>query len=390
MLHHHAALNFSFDYSIESESANNEIIEHYYRGKFISNALKDNVSKNLTEHNRSGGSINGGFNYIQKFRSDSNAALLWSVGLHSRYYLDLSFPQDAFEIYFRGNKQFRGKQAELDDIYLRSISYQQFYFGIHKDYYRSSTQSGWSAALALNKGQKLFSLEIPKASVITADDGYYLDVDLSIKIRQNDSASSALSAFNGFGFSGFLQYYHRNKQGHEFRMAANNLGFINWNNKSSYVPADSTFRFEGIDISQLFDFTDTVKATINNDSSFVQGFLTRREKQSFTHLLPFETGISYRHVFNDRIYLESGIRQRWFTKAIPLIYSEVAYQFNEQHKARTKLSYGNYSGLRLGLAYSFNYRNSWSFSIESDYLSSLLVYSSGRSQGAFVSLSKYF
>ena len=380
------------DYYFSSGSITNKFASEYYRADFISNRLKDAVSANLFHRNRFGAEFNAGISVGQKldtlFGSTSGISF---IKLNNRAHIDGKFENDLFEIYFRGNKNYAGKKAELGPFQLRSYTYQQLSYGIEKQHEKNNKKIIWSAALSFNIGQKYTGYDSPGASLYTATDGSFLDLDINLKIRSNDSSQSKLGSFNGFGFSGAGMLIIKDASQNAWAFSADNIGYIQWTKESSLVPVDTSFRFEGIDVSDLFDFSDTIKKEITTDSAYVQSFLTNRQKKSFSHMVPFHIKASYSAQLKPgKLILQIGAEQILFSQARLRGFTELKYNFKRRHQLAVNLSYGGYTFWNLGLGYRGQLGKSWVFSAGSDYISSILNNGKGLSQGAFVSLEKYF
>ena len=380
------------DYYFASGSITNRLASEYYRAGYISNDMKDDVSKNLFHRNVFGAEFNSNITAAQRldtlFGSFSGVSF---IRISNKAHIHTKFENDLFEIYFRGNKNYAGKKAELGPFQLKSYTYQQLTYGIERSSEKSNNRLIWSTALSLNIGQKYSAYESKGASLYTAPDGSFLDVNLDLRLRSNDSSQSNIGSFNGFGFSGDGMLIIRDAKQNAWSFSASNLGYIKWTKESAEVPIDSSFRFEGIDVTDLFDFSDTIKKEITTDSAYVQAFLTDRRKKSFSDMLPFHLKASYSAQLKPgKLILQIGAEQIFFAEARLRGFSELKYNFKRRHQLALNLSYGGYTFWNVGLGYSGQLGKSWVFTTGTDYLSSILNNGKGLSQGAFVSLEKYF
>lgn len=382
----------SSDYFFASDAITNRFAGEYFNKGFLSNDMKDAVSKNLFRRNYFGAEFNASITVGQKL--DTMFGLLKGnsfIRLSNCAHIDGQFEEDLFEIFFRGNKNYAGKKAELGPFNLKSYTYQQFTYGIERQFETKNKNVVWSAAVSLNIGQKYNSYHSENASLYTAPDGTFLDIDLDLKLRSSDSAQNKLGTFNGYGFSGSGMLIIKDENQNTWSFSADNLGYIRWTKESSELQVDSTFRFEGIDVSDLFDFSDSIKKVITTDSAYVQAFLTNRQKKSFNDMLPFHLRASYSgQLVPGKLILQIGAEQILFAGARLKGFSALKYNFKRKHQLALNLSYGAYTLWNIGLAYSGQIGKSWVFSTGSDYLSDMLNNGRGLSQGAFVSLQKYF
>ncbi len=387
-----AVYSVNADYFFASDAITNQFAQTYYQKGFISNSLKDNVSENLFGRNRFGGAFNAGITVAQKldtlFGSSGGSSF---INLSHKAHLHSKFRDDLFEIFFRGNKQYRDKTAELGPFEFSSYTYQQLTYGIEKQKLSGNKMLIWNAGLSLNIGQMINDFHSEKASLYTSADGAFLDINMDLRIRQNDSSQNDIGSFNGFGFSGSGSLIIKDEKQNFWSFSAQNLGFIQWTRESAEIPVDSSFRFEGIEVDDLFDFGDTISGKITNDSAYVQEFLRKREKKSFTTMLPFRLKASYSGQLSPgKVILQIGAETYLYNGSGLRGFSNLRYNFKGRHQIVLHLSYGGYTFWNAGLAYHLQAGKSWIIDIGSDQLSSMINKENGLSQGAFVSLSKYF
>ncbi|TAH41600.1 MAG: hypothetical protein EYC69_08165 [Bacteroidetes bacterium] len=380
------------DYSFASGTVTNQFANEYFRSGFITNEMKDEVSKNLFHRNTLGAEFNASITIAQKldtlFGSFSGISF---IRISNKAHIHAKFENDLFEMYFRGNKNYAGKKAELGPFKLKSYTYQQLTYGIERSSERKNKHIIWSTAVSLNIGQKYSGYDSQSSSLYTAPDGSFLDVNLDLRLRSSDSSQSKPGSFNGYGFSIDGMVIIRDEKQNAWSISASNLGYIQWTKESAEVPIDSSFRFEGIDVTDIFDFSDTIRKEITTDSAYVQSFLTDRRKKAFSDMVPFHLKASYSAQLNPgKLILDIGAEQIFFAEARLRGFTELKYNFKRRHQLALNLSYGAYTFWNLGLGYKGQAGKSWVFCLGTDYLSSMLNNGKGLSQGAFVSLEKYF
>jgi len=380
------------DYSFSSDAITNRLAKEYYRKGFISNSMKDDVSNNIFSSNKFAGEFNSSITIGQNL--DTIFGLLKGssfIRLSNRSFIHSNFNKDLFELYFRGNKNYADKKAELGPFLLKSYTYQQFSYGIERHFQKNDKSYFWTAAFSVNIGQKYTSYDSPSASLYTAPDGTFLDVDLDLMIRTSDSAQSSLGAFNGYGFSGSGMFIIKDEDQNAWTFSADNLGYIRWTKESAQIPVDSSFRFEGIDATDIFDFSNTIRKEITTDSAYIQSFITDRRKKAFNDMLPLHLSASYSAQLQPgKLVLVIGAEHILFSSARLRGYSELKYNFKRKHQLALNLSYGGYTFWNVGVAYNAQLGKSWVFRTGTDYLSAMINSKKGLAQGAFVSLEKYF
>ncbi len=391
------AVTFQSEYFFGSNALTIDLASTYFNNGFINDGMKDVVSGKLKTSNNFG----AGFNYELNYRRSPDSLFgtkfsYYQVGFRDVYHLDARFNRDVFELYFRGNKKYAGQTADIGDFEFKQLFYQQLYFTFghqvmnNGDYISfDKDRFEYSVGLSFNKGHKLLTIEAIDASLFTQQDGEYLDLDADLEIHTNDSAKNDKIAFNGIGGSIDLYFKWTDKKCRQLEFTAKNLGLIAWNNQSSYVAADTSFRFEGVDISDLFDFTDSVTNTISLDSSLVEPYLTNRTKKSHNTLLPALIKLKYSlPVKKIKTIMSTEVGYLLYANCKPYIRQTFQYRINSVHSVGLSLSYGGYSNFNVGLNYELRLKN-WNFQLKSDAITGYFM-KDATSQGAFVSLSKYF
>src|SRR5205085_255735 len=125
----------------------------------------------------------------------------YSVSVSGNYHVNSKFKKDAFEILFRGNKNYAGKMAHLGDFEYNLQYYQQLNFTFGHNYKWENNIFEYSVGLSLNKGQHLYSIKAPTATIFTEEHGEYIDLDADLEIHHSDSSSNHLNSWNGTGGS---------------------------------------------------------------------------------------------------------------------------------------------------------------------------------------------
>ncbi|MBL0104031.1 MAG: hypothetical protein IPP51_09940 [Bacteroidetes bacterium] len=386
------AVNFigiNTEYFFGSNALTNELGSTYFRNSFITDDMKDQVSPKLKDKNYFGAGFSAGVQYKHKPDSMFGLRHVWyEVNFSNNYHFSSDFSKDVFEVYFRGNKNYAKKTADLSDFLFRQLNYQQATFTFGHWFRHETNIIEWWGGFGINKGQKYLLIEAPRATVFTSEFGDYIDLDANLHIHRSDSVKNNITDVNGLGGTMQFGFKWTDSKKRLLRVQASNIGFISWNSKSSFVTADTAFRFEGVDISELFNFADTVESSINLDSSLVQPYLKNRTYLAETTWLPATIQVSYSIPVKKKWTMETGLSQTFNAESKLLIYQLHTYTITSNHTAALKLRYGGYSGFHIGLSYQYS-RQGWRLRIGSDYVDALFL-KNGRAQGAFVSLGKYF
>jgi hypothetical protein len=195
-------------------------------------------------------------------------------------------------------------------------------------------------------------------------------------------------SFNGVGASAdiFFETPYKSKFGKQSILIvnANNIGFIHWRNNSVQYSSDSSFRFSGYSVDNIFDLKDSTLNKINSDSILFS--LTNARRENFNVNIPTNLVIINKIVWSNQFVTNFGFRHIFNANYKP-------YVFIEPELTKGKITmclhvgYGGY--VRAGFGTSIAYQSSgWFFKIGSNHLQGLLLpkYTSG--QGVFLSLAK--
>ncbi len=377
------------DYLFGSNAITNKFVSDYFLGKFLTTKTKDEVSSKLEAVNRMGAEYNFTIGLTQSCDSLfglNHSFLTFSFSDH--YHVDARFKKDVFELYFRGNKRYEDKTADLSNFNLNLLHYQQFAINIGHRFLINERGYGWSAGLRLSKGQTFLNLSSTDARLYTARYGDYLDLTAALTLRRSDSTKTKLEAWNGTGVSTDLSFFWTDENKNNWQFAIENLGFMSWNGRSSYVHADTSFRFTGVDVSSLFDFADSVHTKINLDSSLVELYLKDRIKKAYTVALPGKISIRFKGKITNNIDLTVAADQFLVSNYLPAVMISPGFKM-QKHTLNLIAHYGGYSKLYAGIGYSFEIKG-WFLNIQSPYLSGIFTPGKSCAQGTSLSLSKSF
>lgn len=383
-------LDVRSNYFFASDAITNEFASDYYLGKFLADGLKDGVSKNLTDQNLFAGEIN--WDVSLTFHPDTNNRKVETyIAYRNRGHVDSRFSKDFFQLFFHGNEMFAGKTADLGDFSFQQFSYRQIVFGISNQFdIPGKGKIFIGADIAINQGMKFLKVKGRSSTLYTDPGGEYIDADLHATIFTDDSAAQHPSKLDGTGYSGdFYLEYETEKSLLAF--SVENFGSIHWNKWSTQVSLDSTFHFDGIDVRDLFDIGDSIKVQTSLDSTFYQNFAKSRTEQRITTQLPMKISGSYSLMFPEcKLTATLGIDVLLNTYSTMRYFAAVNYKINRSNQVGLTMATGGYTGLHGGL--SFLHLFPWHLKLEigSNYLYPMMSFKTGKSQGAYLSLSKSF
>ncbi|CAN5681476.1 hypothetical protein BH11BAC1_BH11BAC1_23310 [soil metagenome] len=383
-------INLRGNYFFASDAITNEFASAYYRGRFLTDDLKNSVTNNLDAQNSLAGEIN--WDVALTFHPDTNNRKVEAyLAYRNRAHVDSRFSKDFFQLFFHGNKMYAGKTADLVDFFFQQYSYRQIAFGISNQFDISEkSKLTVGADIAINQGIKFLKVNGKAATLYTDPDGEFIDADLHATIFTDDSAGQHPSKLDGTGYSGdFYLEYETEKSLLAF--SVENFGSIHWNKWSTVVSLDSTFHFDGIDIRDLFEIGDSIKVKTSLDSTFYQNFARNRSEQRITTQLPMKISGSYTLLIPEcRLNVTIGIEVLLNTYSTMRYFGGLNYKINRSNEIGFVIATGGYTTFHCGPNFIHSFPWHLKLQIGSNYLYPMLSYKTGKSQGAYLSLSKSF
>ncbi len=381
------------DYNAGSNGITNAFVNKFYRKSYISEDLKNTVFSRLDEINHVGGDFNAGLTYTH-FNPDSNG--LWGlkntgyfVGLKSRQHIDGRFTDDLFKIFFNGNEAFKGKKADLSDFDFTSLAYQQFEFGIIKDFDCKENKCVFGAGLSILNGQNHTSVTAGNSSLFTEENGEYIDFTTNLTVQQSDTSNKQFGATNGIGLSTDLFFSYSTPAGSTLKLEVSDLGFIRWNDQSKTVKLDTSYHFEGISVSNIFNFDDPAYASVPSDSSYIASFLRNTKKGSYNTFLPAMIALNFSRQYDHFTFL-TGLKYRLNANYLPHLSLGAAYNFDPKFYISLTTGFGGYTKLNLGLELAKGFANGFTVLAGSQFVYGYIVPAQGTAQGAYISLRQNF
>lgn len=371
------------DAFLNSPSLNNHFFHEFNKSGHISEDIKNEVSGSLDTKNRLGADINYGLFYHQKL----NSSWQYSISISDRAHANAIFPGDLFDLSFYGNKKFEGDTAILDNTNINYLRYQQIQAGIIKS---SEKGNRYGLAASFLKGEENYYLKLDRARLFTEKNGESIEADFSAEINLTDTADKGIDAFHGWGISSdlFAEFPLKLKEYRSFfRAEVNDLGFIQWNNKSLSYKTDTSIHFEGAYISDIFQLNDSVLNAISPDT-LSEDLRSSGITNNYSSYLPALMKLSWM-LEADKFLFSFGVAHRLNANYSPFCYLKTTCKFSPYFSAGSKISYGGYGKICFGAEISFLFKN-FIFQAGSNTLEGLIFskYSGGNS--GFIALRKEF
>jgi hypothetical protein len=384
-------ISLSGEYYFGSTAITDKFFNYYYLGKFIDTKLKNDVSKRLDDNNNLlGAGFNASLMYTYKIKEDSSSKTFYFAGIGSRNFAEANFSHDLFELYFRGNRGFEGETARFNNFHFRLFQYQKLTWGklVVNNGDSSKVSFGYSGSLLV--AQRFNDINM-SGNIYTAPHGEYLDVDANGNLHATDSSHTSFGSLNGYGASIDFYFHYPVSNSLTLNLFVNDLGFINWNNKTSVIGVDTLYHFEGVEVNDLFNFSDTLFGSHSlTDSAQALGFLTNHVKQNYSTILPVKASLELAYAYNEKIsfsLIDEIMTGDFFRNAVTL---RTGWKPSAKAILSLQASYGGYGNFSAGIIASFLIKREYALTIGSYSLTGLLFPAYFTSQSAFVSLKKYF
>jgi hypothetical protein len=382
------ALKLDAEAYYNSSGISNRFVGAILKGEYIDSTLKNDISRDLKESNYIGSEFTTTatyYNFHENVFGKPNMGFY--VGVANKQYVNARFNKDAFDLVFYGNKMFEGDTANLAISSVNQLNFQELNFGL----FNKRTFS--SVGISLIKGERFTRLNLDKGDLFTADSGFFLTLDLDGNYEASDTANIGLEAFNGWGMATNLVFNIPignaiNDLG-MFSFRLDNFGFIAWNKNSVSYTKDSSYHYDGFEITSLNDFSGTAFGPDNSIEDTLQVSLSTGP---VVHMLPMTISIARIPDFRSKEKVQGifGVRYRTLSNYKPLFFLGVNFRANDVFKLSTTFSYGGYGGAKLGLRSEFNLKNSAYFSIASNNALGFFLKNSGYGMGLNASLIKVF
>lgn len=380
-------ISLNAEYELGSNGIYNGLINKFLYGGYIDKATKDLSDKSMNQNNVAGANIN--YSLSTFFGRSPKYSFL--IGAKDQLIFNSSFTKDFYELAMYGNKPYLGETKSLAGSSINYLHFQELKLGLIWHKVDSTAKIG--ASISLLKGQQLFHIRArPGSSLYTNNDGTELIFNSNFNMALSDTNYRKNPfAFTGIGASAdiFFETPYKTKKGIPcvLTVNANNIGFIHWTDNSVQYSSDSSLKFNGYHINNLFDLKDSTLSTINRDTIIHK--LTNSRKEPFNVNIPTNLIIINKIKFTNKFTLGIGFRYLFNSNFKPYFFTDAEFAFTSKLTGAIHVGYGGYGKLNLGLAFSYNTKN-WYFKLGSNSLQGYISPSNTYGQGAFLSLAKKF
>jgi len=380
------SINLHAEYELNSTAIQNDLIDKFIYGGNIDSATKAHSQKRLKAVNRIGGNYFAG---ATVFFALKNSKYHFVAGLKQVQLVNASFSADVFNLGFYGNKMFEGKTANISNTNINDFKYQEIKLGLIWDNIDTTVKLGFS--LSYLKGQSLLQVNTGAASIYTAPDASEIDFNMhgsSLIMSDTAKGKKGFTNFNGNGMSAefFASMPYTSALGEsKFFVSLNNLGFIKWNKNTVNYYADTTYKFKGVVVNNLFQLNDASVKNLAKDSLVKS--LTKNGKQVVSTNLPMSLFILHTIKFSKLFALNTGFRHFFNGNYKPYLYGEGQFCITKHFIATVHVGYGGYGRLSGGLNLEYKFKTVF-IRLGSNAIQGYVLPKQSLGQGLFFSLSK--
>ena len=360
--HHEIGLNGLGDYG--ATSIRNGVTNRFVLGGMITNEIKD---ASLSRHggvNRFG--LNAGGNvYYRNGQTHifKKKNLGYEIAAGTNYFGGVLYARDMFGLAMYGNQNYIGDTMLMSGMNINFTAMQKIGFGLFDPASKSS------ARLNLYNISSRLSGSFRDLEIIQSEDGYEMEVVMDGEFEMAQSSN-----FNqGFGVGVDLDFRIPigwiNEHEAQIQFKAENIGFGYMYEAQKRYSFDTTISFQG------FSFDDLIgENSIFGDSINILDTLgIRSEDVKSGFVLPGYIQVGKMIDQNADYNLQSFFGIRIYPTLIfsPFAYAGIDYRFSQHIHAGASVSYGGFSGLRVGAYGQFNWEQI-GFGIGSDNFSGFM------------------
>jgi len=380
------SISLHVDFDAGSNAIKNDMVNSLIWGGHISTEMKDDSQKKLKNTNNFGINLNYGTTAFIK--GNSKFDLL--IGFKNQEVLNASFNSDFYRLMFYGNKGFAGNTANLSNLSVNALRFQEVKFGAIIHHVDSIAKIGVSVSFL--KGEQLFYIKTGRdASLYTSADASMIQLNSNFNLAVSDTSNKNLLSFNGVGANAdiFFETPYKSKLGKKSVLIvnANNLGFIHWRKNSVQYSSDSLITFQGYKIDNILDLKDSTLNRINQDT-ILQNLVNGR-KENFNVNIPTNLVLINKIYFGKMNFaLNTGFRYIFNANYTPYFFVEPEYKYKRM-LFTLHTGYGGYARLNIGACMMYNGKHLF-FKLGSNSIQGYIAPKITHGQGVYFSIAKKF
>jgi hypothetical protein len=364
-----AANNHVVGFDVQQDFATNALtsgfVLNFFKGKFISEDDKNKCISNFENHEiLAGEQFKIGFNYLTRLGKSSNYLF---IEAGEKIFYESRMHEDIFTLIFKGNKVFENKNAILTPFQIRSFDYLFIKAGFHK----YSEKYTLKLNLGYTGGQRLLDLKTTQGSLFTAAEGRYFDLMLDLHSKDVNPGSKSLFNISGHGLISDLSFIYRINKNIEIGASIEGLGYINWNKNLTDRSVDTSYHFEGAEISNILD---SFSIAIKNVEELKSSFIVERKENEYKTNLPFIATIQYsQFIIPERFQIQ--LKYGWINSDLSktLFISSLNYYLSPTALIGLNINAGGYGKFNIGGQIAACFSGKSSFHLYFNSISNLIL-----------------
>ncbi len=389
---YNSIVGFNADIYTGSNSLKNTFVNSFLTNSFITDELKQ--ANNLHDKNYFG--FKNQLNIYYSTLKDTlwNIANMgYKISVNSYSFQNMQFSRDFYNIAMFGNKMYEGKTANISGLDINYLTFQSVEFGLFKRF-KEPTNGYHTLYLGLSfiKGQDYKYMYLNNANMFTANDGEFIDLEIKGSYFGSDSVASNFATVAGLGASlNFYWAYEDVKHNARFEISFTELGLVSWYDNPLNYNADTTIRFEGVEVNNVLNSTNTTYNNISKDS-VINTVFSQKDNTTFNKALPKQFNISYTKIMLDRKYeLKLGVGYIFnANQFMPALYANNKFVLDPNFNISLLIAYGGYSNFNLGLGTNFRIKKRFVGYVGTTNILGFILPEKTYSQALFVSLAYLF
>jgi hypothetical protein len=166
------------------------------------------------------------------------------------------------------------------------------------------------------------------------------------------------------------------------------LGLIRWNKLGTYQ-GNSSYRYDGIDVSNVLNFSDTTFLQTRADSIAKNIGISKQNKGN-TFFIPATFNISYIYDYSQKLDVAVGVRYIANAGYLPRVYVKGIYNLSKNFIIVPTLAYGGFGRMDFELGAAKSFKSDWIISANAFLFEYLILPTKTSGQGLNLSLTKLF
>ncbi len=360
-----SVMGFTLRQQFASNSLTSGFVLDYLNGKFITEEQKNQTIANFKNKTiKAGEQFNLSLNY-QKKLGESRNFLFFELG--ESFFYETQFHEDIFILLFKGNKSFENKTALLNPLVINSHLFFYLKTGLHR--YGNRLEFKWNVSYIA--AQRLLELETSHGGLFTATDGRFIDLDLQLRSYDFNPISNTLFKISGHGLFTDLIVNYKLSQSSEVGAGLEGLGFINWDQGVTERIVDTSYRFEGFEVS---DILDSFSVDIKNPQELKSSFIKERQNISKKTNLPYIVYLQYsQFLIPDFLQLRVQYGMRNSDISDSFLFGAANLFISRSKLFGLNAGTGGYGKLNIGAHFAMNFSNNSMIQLYFNSISNLIV-----------------